>query len=120
MSDFERNKKMFSDYRKIKEDRHKAMSYDSLKERMANRIRTTMIGAISSIEEYFGFLWGHDEENPTKSQKDLKRVFEDLRKEILDKGNNQLRSIDSDLCNYDINKKEIKIILPVNRRGNNE
>ena len=96
------------------------MSYDSLRERMSNRIKTTMIGAISSIEEHFGFLWGYDEKTPTKSQQDFKRVFEELRKEILDKGNNQLRSIDADLCNYNIDKKEIKIVLPVNRRGNNE
>jgi hypothetical protein len=117
MSDFEKNKKMFEDYRKIKEDRHKVLSYNSLKDRMVNRLKTTMIGAISSIENKFGFLWGHNQDDLTPEQQELKSYFEELRKEILDKGNNQIRGVDSDLLNYDINKKEIKIVLPVNRRG---
>lgn len=119
-AEFRRNQKMFSDYRKIKEERHKSQSLESLKQRIGARIKTTMIGAISSIEDHFGSLWGHGNENLTEDQKRLKFIFEELRKEILDKGNNQLRGIDSDLLNYDINKKEIKIVLPIRRGKENE
>jgi hypothetical protein len=114
--EFNKNKKMFSNYRKIKEERSKAQSLESLKYRVSSRIKTTMIGAISSIENHFGYLWGHGNENLNESQSRLKFIFEELRKEILDKGNNQLRGLDSDLLNYEVNKKEIKIVLPI-RRG---
>ncbi len=117
MNEFDKNKKMFEDYRKIKEERHRNMSYDSLKERVVNRLKTTMIGAISSIEDKLGFLWGHNEDDLDEQQLKIKVIFDELRKEILDKGNNQIRGIDSDLLNYDIIKKEIKIVLPVDRRG---
>lgn len=56
-------------------------------------IRTTMIGAISKIEERFGVFWGFgkpDEERNEKQEK-IFNLFRELREEILDLGNEQIR-----------------------------
>lgn len=56
-------------------------------------IRTTMIGAISKIEEKFGQFWGFGkpEEERTDRQKKVHDLFMELREEILDLGNEQIR-----------------------------
>jgi len=66
---------------------------DELLEEMEKRIRTTFIGAISSLEEsQYGAMEGDewDEE------------FDRLRTEILDKGNAQIRAVRKLLENYQI------------------
>jgi hypothetical protein len=56
-------------------------------------IRTTMIGAISKIENKFGSFWGFSKspEERTENQTKLYELFRELREEILDLGNEQIR-----------------------------
>ena len=76
-------------------------SANRLSRNMKKKIQTTMIGALSSIEKHFGFLW--EQENISEEQREsLKRIYDDLRSEILDKGNHQLRNVDAQLSDYDI------------------
>lgn len=78
-----------------------AKSFNRLSRNMKKKIQTTMIGALSSIEKHFGFLW--EQENISEEQREsLKRIYDDLRSEILDKGNHQLRNVDAELSDYDI------------------
>jgi hypothetical protein len=74
-----------------------------------------MIGALSTIEEHFGFLWGFElpEDQLTPEQKHVKSIFEDVRAKILDRGNTQIRSLESEFVNYEISKKKYFINLPV-------
>ena len=72
-----------------------------LSRNMKKKIQTTMIGALSSVEKHFGFLW--EQEGVSEEQKEsLKKVYDDLRSEILDKGNHQLRNVDAELSDYEI------------------
>ena len=79
---------------------------EELARNMRKKIETTMIGALSSIEEHLGFLW--------KDDAGMIEAYQKLRSEILDKGNKQIRYIDVDLSNYNVTKKPKKTI-PINK-----
>tara|TARA_A100001201_G_scaffold21819_1_gene24325 strand:- start:1227 stop:1541 length:315 start_codon:yes stop_codon:yes gene_type:complete len=96
-----------------KEELLKERSKTRLKKEVKKRIQTTMIGALSSIEKHLGSLWGNDTDNPTPEQAVMKEVFEELRTEILDKGNNQIRNIDSEIETYDIVWNKYHYSLPL-------
>ena len=73
-----------------------------------------MIGALSSIEDNLGFLWNSNSDKPlTKDQEELKNLYNKIRSEILDKGNNQARNIDAELAQYDIEWLRYSIKMPV-------
>lgn len=82
----------------------KENSRNKLKALTKKRIQTTMIGALASIEKFFGHLWGQnkDEKDLSPQEKELDDLYEELRKEILDKGNNQIRLLNGELDNYDV------------------
>lgn len=66
------------------------------------RFQTAMIGSLARMEDYFGFLWGHDqdEENLTNKQLDNSELWEELREEILDHSNYQMRCALNDLKTF--------------------
>jgi hypothetical protein len=90
-----------SNYKKGRESIRQEKSKRQLSDNIKKKIETTMIGALSSIEKHFGFLW----ENPNISQEHSEKyraMYNELRSEILDKGNHQLRNVDAELSNYTI------------------
>jgi len=103
------------DLKQKKEERQKELSRDRLLDAAKKKVQTTMIGSLSSVENHFGFLWESD--NPTPEQKQLRNIFEDLRSEILDRGNTQIRNLENEFQNYDINWKKYTINLPFVERG---
>jgi transcription termination factor Rho len=105
--------------RNIREERRKEVSKDSLFKGCKKKIQTTMIGALDTIEKQFGFLWSfQDEESMTSEQKQLKEIYEEARAIILDKGNTQIRNLESEFAGYDITKKRYQINLPVIKPDN--
>lgn len=87
-----------------------------LKKEIKKRIQTTMIGSLSSVEKYFGFLWGENSESElTKEQMRMREIFEEMRTEILDKGNSQIRNSDSEIENYDVIWNKYHINLPIKK-----
>ena len=115
MEDYNKFLKDSIDYKKSREDRYKEVSKDALFKASKKKIQTTMIGALSTIEEHFGFLWGFElpEDQLTPEQKHVKSIFEDIRAKILDRGNTQIRSLESEFVNYEISKKKYFINLPM-------
>jgi hypothetical protein len=93
---------------RLRNEHKKETSKKRLKDVGQQKIKTTMIGAIASIEEHFGFLWDN---NP-----DMKNVFDLVRSEILDKGNTQIRNFEVELSNYDIIWNKYRTVLPVKRK----
>lgn len=75
-----------------------------------NRIVTTMIGALAAIEEGFADMWDRDHAD----------AFQDVRKRILDLGNQQNRKMAEDLDNYDVKWNKFSIQMPVIRRENRD
>lgn len=58
-------------------------------------IKTTMIGSVAKIENIFGPFWGHGKsrDERTEKQQRLYELFMELREQILDLGNEQIRKI---------------------------
>lgn len=104
-----------SDYKKKREENFKQDSKERLAKILKKKIQTTMIGALSSMEEHFGFLWGQGEldSNLTKEQQIMKDLFQEVRSEVLDKGNTQSRNIDAELAQYEVEWKRYSLKLPV-------
>jgi hypothetical protein len=66
---------------------------------LTKRFQTTMIGALFEFEKAFGYLWGHtkEEKDLTDNELDFLDKWDDVRNQILNNGNNQLRKAISDL-----------------------
>jgi hypothetical protein len=107
------------DYKQAREDRYKEVAHNELYQKSVKRIQTTMIGSLSTLEEYFGFLWGfgQPEQEITEEQKYMKSVYEKARSKILDRGNAQMDSLESDFVKYEITRKKFYIKLPINKSG---
>ncbi len=96
-------------YKKIREDKYKLESRDRLSKILKKKIQTTMIGALSSIEEHFGFLL----EGEDKAE--MQELYQKIRSEILDKGNNQARNIDAELSQYEVSWLRYQMDMPVSQ-----
>ena len=72
-----------------------------------------MIGALSSIEEHFSFLWTPTQGEMTPEQQIMFDTFQNVRSEILDKGNTQSRNVDAELSQYDIKWLRYNAVIPV-------
>jgi hypothetical protein len=86
-----------------------------LKKEIRKKIQTTMIGSLSSMEKFFGFLWGEESDELTKDQIKMRDIFEEMRTDILDKGNMQIRNADSEIDAYDVVWNKYHINLPITR-----
>jgi len=110
------------DLKQIREDRSKSKSKHELLESAKQKIKTTMIGALSSLEDSFGFLWSHDCKDDSYRSDDqmrLMQIYKEARAEILDKGNEQIRLLELDFSSYEISRVKHFIKLPVKNLGKN-
>lgn len=108
---------MEEDYKKIRDKKYKADSKDRLSKILKKKIQTTMIGALSSMEENLRFLWEQD--NPKVSKTEMKEVYNKIRSEILDKGNNQARNVDAELAQYEVEWLRYSIQIPITQNPKN-
>ena len=103
-----------ANYKEMREEKYRTDSRDRLSKILKKKIETTMIGALSTIEKYFGFLWGHEGNGElTPEQTHMKEQFDEVRAEILDRGNNQIRNLEAEFTNYDISWLRYRMTLPV-------
>jgi hypothetical protein len=116
------------DLKKIREEQQQNISSNALYQRSKQKILTTSIGALYAMEKQLGFLWGWvdtpDGESRkyvelTEEQLEFKQMYEKVRAEILDNGNDQMKIMLEDFSDYDIKRKKHKINLPVVNRNKN-
>lgn len=98
----ENNKQKFADNSKIR-----------LKNNIAGKLRTVMIGAIARFEENFGQFWGHGQDQVTPEQEVLREVWTETRKQILDAGNHQIRKLTEDMSEFNVEWNKNDIQLPI-------
>tara|TARA_Y100001938_G_C8092274_1_gene435790 strand:- start:2130 stop:2504 length:375 start_codon:yes stop_codon:yes gene_type:complete len=117
--EFIRNK---SQYREARTEKYKYDSKDRLSKILRKKVETTMIGAISSIEDHFAFLWTAEDSQMTEEKKFMYELFQKVRSEILDKGNTQARNVDAELNQYEVKWLRYSMDIPVktNLGGNKE
>ena len=121
MDDYQNLLKTSLSLKKKRDEKYKEISRDRLYQIAKKKIKTTMIGALDSLEKNFGFLWGIGSEGElTQQQEQLKAIFEDARSEILDRGNTQIRNLQAEISNYDISWKRHTVTMPVKERPNVE
>ena len=111
MDDFDEMLKVSLERKRLKEEGLKDVSKNKLYQVSKKKILTTMIGALDSIEKNFGFLWS-DSENMTSQQKQMRSIYDQIRSEILDKGNTQIRNLEAEFSNYDIVFKKYNTVIP--------
>ena len=105
---------MEPDYKKVRESKYKSDSKDRLSKILKKKIQTTMIGALSTLEENFRFLWTNESGEPlSKDQEVMKSLYNKVRSEILDRGNNQARNIDAELAQYEVEWTRYQMKMPV-------
>ena len=92
--------------------KYKVDSKDRLKKIAHKKIQTTMIGALDTLEKHFGFLW----EDDSKQSSELREIYNTVRQEILDRGNDQIRNLDNELSQYDVEWLRYNLTLPIKRR----
>lgn len=81
---------------------------EELRTLIEKRVKTVFIGAISSIEESpYGKL--------KKESPEWDRIFRELRNEILNKGNDQLRLLLEELEDFSIGPKKYRYHMPTLR-----
>ena len=100
-----------------KEKKYKDSSKKRLSNIVSTKIKTSFIGAISSCEKNFGFLWGHGKDDPelTKQELEMKELWEEVRTEILDNGNTQLRAASNEIDNYSISWERYNLGINVEK-----
>lgn len=113
MDEFAYYMKKSMDLKKRREEREKEISKNRLFEASKKKIQTTMIGAIASLEKSLGFLWEGDGDQ----HEEFRIIFQELRSEILDRGNTQIRNLENEFLNYEISWKKHTINLPFKERG---
>jgi hypothetical protein len=79
-----------------------------LEENACKKIKTTMIGALSSIEEHLEQFIVMDD--------DLRNAFLRAREDILNKGNKQINNMKKELDNYEISWKRYHMVLPMSKK----
>jgi hypothetical protein len=85
----------------------------------SKKIRTTMIGCVAEIEEAFGPLWGGNKppEERTKEETDWFELWQIVRKNMLNLGNNQIRAFGNEVSEYTITWNRHVNVMPVKTRN---
>tara|TARA_Y100001938_G_C7993998_1_gene381038 strand:+ start:345 stop:716 length:372 start_codon:yes stop_codon:yes gene_type:complete len=102
-----------SEYQNSRKQKYMHDSKDRLSKILRKKVETTMIGAISSIEDHFAFLWTANGSEMTEENKFMYDLFQKVRSEILDKGNSQARNIDAELNQYEVEWMRYSMEIPV-------
>lgn len=104
--------------RKIAQERNAEKFNANTKARLitniAKKFKTTYIGAIASFEAAFGHLWGHNKEGElTKEEQAFAELWNKVRTEVLDKGNNNSRAAQEEIAQHDVtyNKYQADLIV---------
>jgi hypothetical protein len=80
------------------------LSRNRLEEILSTHIKTVMIGALSDFEKTFGELWGHglSEDKLNENEIHVRELWNEVRTSILDRGNNKIKHMRSELSRHDI------------------
>lgn len=113
MADFNDLIRQQAEYKEVRQEKFKNDSRVRLSKILKKKVETTMIGALSSIEEHFSFLWTPTQGEMTPEQQIMFDTFQKVRSEILDKGNTQSRNVDAELSQYDIKWLRYNAVIPV-------
>ena len=108
---------------KLKEARQQKY-LDECRQRLSNiaekKMKTTFIGALDAIERMFGDIWGADidEKDRNKEEKENFELWQDLRTEILNNGNTQLRGLLNEISQHVVEWKRYNATFTITNTFN--
>jgi len=119
MDEFNELIRQQKEYKSVRDDKYKYDSKHRLSKILKKKVETTMIGALSSLEEHFSFLWTNRSGGElTPEQQIMYDTFQKVRSEILDKGNSQARNVDAELNQYDVKWLRYSVDIPIKTCNN--
>lgn len=88
--------------RKRNAEKYKENSKKRLMTNIDKKFQTTMIGSLAQFEEFFGNLWGHGLplDRLSSTQVENRKIWEEVRTNILNNGNNQARAARDEIAQY--------------------
>lgn len=92
------------EFEELEKEEKKEEDNATLSENASRCVKTSFIGAIAAFENRFGYLWGHGKLRITEEQQQLKDEWMQARKEILDKGNDQIKLVRNEVDKYEVTK----------------
>jgi len=103
--------------RELKDSKYKDKSKKRLSTIVTTKMKTSFIGAISSCESHFGFLWGHGklEDELSEEEISMREIWENVRAQILDNGNSQLRATMNEFSQYTIDWTRYHVDLNIKK-----
>lgn len=103
--------KIYEQAKKLNQERYENQSKKRLIKVIEKKAKTSMIGTLARCEEQLGFLWGHglDESELTSDQLKYLEIWENLRTEILNHCNSQLRATLEEIMQYTIKWNQYRI-----------
>tara|TARA_B100000959_G_C14975039_1_gene621227 strand:+ start:2286 stop:2663 length:378 start_codon:yes stop_codon:yes gene_type:complete len=103
--------------RELKESKYKERSKKRLSSIVSTKMKTSFIGAISACESHIGFLWGHGKPDNELSEEEvsMKEIWENVRAQILDNGNSQLRATMNEMNQYTISWTRYHVDLNIEK-----
>lgn len=109
MDTYNNLRSLYSQARKLNQERANVGSKKRLMQNIEKKFKTSMIGTLARCEEHLGFLWGYESDKPlTDEQKQYKILWENLRTEILNHCNSQLRMTLEEVMQYTISWNQYK------------
>jgi hypothetical protein len=95
--------------------RHSENSRRRLLRILQKKLTTSFIGALSQVESHIGKeLWGHGLEagDCTPEQLAWRAVWEECRNAILNNGNGQVRAVEAEMQQYEVNWRGYRTSIP--------
>lgn len=119
METHDQMKKIVQLAREANEKKYENRSKESLKRHITTKLKTTMIGSLDRFEKIFGGLWGHGKPDSdlTPEEAENKKLWELVRTEVLNNGNNQLRAAMSEVDQYTVKYNKQKYDFVVVKSG---
>lgn len=119
---FEEINKFKKDFDLRQHEEKERRSKERLISNIQKRFKTTFVGAISAFEEAFGERWGGRAPDSELSDEEYhnRKVWENVRNDIFNKGNNQMRAALSEISEYTVSKNDYVTNLRIKEGGENE
>lgn len=88
---------------------------------ISQKMQTTFIGAISAFESNFSFLWGSNKKGElTEDEQQLFNIWQRVRTDILNNGNNQLRALRNELQNHNVSWNRHTLTIKAKEEDQND
>lgn len=109
MDNYHDLKKVYQTVKKNNDEKYALGSKRRLMKNIEKKFKTAMIGTLARCEKDLGFLWGHESKSPLSlEQEKYDEIWQNLRTEILNHCNSQLRAAMDEIMEYDIKWNQYK------------